>query len=206
MPRKPMSEEARQALSEKAKARWATRDVAPTGAPVNVADIASIVADAIGAATDGLQAEIQALKDERLRIAPSFKPMVAADNSNLDERKRAFAKVNIGDQREADGRRTLPSTMAGQIIPEQALRYFPQRYHQGTTVRIRRNVQREGFPDGVTWGDVLDKIECEGVGVIKSCLPMGKTGQWKYKCEFKGLTPGIRGDGFYQYELEPLAA
>lgn len=58
----------------------------------------------------------------------------------------------------------------------------------------------ENFPRDVVWGDLLDAIECEGVGVIKFADFLGKLGEWKYKAYIPGLTRKS-GDGFYEYEI-----
>ena len=178
------------------------------GQTVDMSSLAAVIQQAVEAATAPLHAEIAAIKEERLRSTPSFIPMEKVDLHNTDQRRKAMAEVRAMNKsgQERDGISTLPSTMSGQRIPEQMLHMFPKQYPPGAMVRIRPEVHREGWAEGRIWEHVLGELGIQGVGVVRSQFPMGKSGEWKYKVSVPGLTPGKRGDGFYHYELELLAA
>src|SRR5690349_3590726 len=144
-----------------------------------------------------LQAEVQRAKS----ATPRFTKRQADDPHNTAARRAAFAGMKAGESR--GGSRQLPVDAHGKRIPDQMLEQYGPKFEPGEEFRIRRDVRRDGFKEGETWGDVLDRVRSEGVGVVLRQSYLTKLGEWKYIGHVPGLTRRERGDGFYEHEIEP---
>lgn len=177
----------------------------PAPAPAESPDLATVLAalqdltqkvEAKDAQIDALTAQVERAKAATPRIVR--RP--GDDPHNVEARRaRATAGMKRGESR--GGVEQLPIDAHGKRIPTELLDRFGPKYEAGDEVRIRRDVQRDGFPGEQTWGDVLDKQRCEGVGVVLRQSFLTKLGEWKYICHFPGLTRRERGDGFYDGEI-----
>jgi hypothetical protein len=176
-----------------------------TGTTPDLSQIEALLRDLTGK-VDALQAENTALQAQvqQTKAAPRFVKRPAEDPHNVSQRRaRVMAELRAGQS--AGGSKQLPVDAHGKRIPDQMLDQFGPRYEAGDEVRVLREVRRDGFPEGVTWGDVLDKAGSEGVGVVLRQSYLTKLGEWKYIVHVPGLTRRERGDGFYEHEIQPAA-
>ncbi len=142
-----------------------------------------------------LKDEIQELKDRP--VPTSFKPMATPDLHGGDLRMKAFNKAMDTPGNAASTTKQKLIGTNGVILNENVVRQYPRRFDGGSPVRLIRASTREG--SDTTWGDVLDKYEIEGVGVVTKPYWLMKTGQWKWQVKIEGLEV----DGYADYELEP---
>lgn len=181
----------------------------PAPAPAESPDLAQILAalQDLTQKVEAKDAQIEALtaQVERAKAAtPRIVRRPGDDPHNVESRRaRVTAGMKTGESR--GGGEQLPIDAHGKRIPTELLDRYGPKYEAGDEVRIRRDVARDGFPGGQTWGDVLDKQRCAGVGVVLRQSFLTKLGEWKYVCHFPGLTRRERGDGFYDSEIEPAA-
>lgn len=180
----------------------AAAPAAPPAAP-DLTQIEALLRDLTGK-MDRLQAENAALKAEvgQARAAqPRITERAADDPHNVAGRRAAFAGLKKGEAR--SGVEQLPVDAHGKRIPDVMLDQFGPRYGPGDGFRLRRDVRRDGFKEGDTWGSVLDRLGCDGAGIVLRQQYLTKLGEWKYVGHVPGLTRRERGDGFYEHEIEP---
>lgn len=153
---------------------------------------------------DGVVDKMQDLEErqgEAERARPRFVPMERPAPPR--DPREILASLKKGE--EADGvRGQVPVGTNGLKIDDIVARTFPQEYEPGDQVRINPDVTRPG--NDRLWGDVLaeaaQRNHVADVGVVKKVCYLSKTGDWKYKVRFDGLTRR-QGDGFFGSELEP---
>lgn len=162
--------------------------------PPATPDIAALVA-----LIQDLRSEVSELKAQK-PAAPTFKPMERPDLHNTAERRRQMMDTLQRAGQRAEG--NLDQTAVdyqGHPIGKAMLREMGPAFQVGDVIRVRREVTREG--GSVSWGDILDKVHSEGVGVVQRTLYLTKAHVWKYLVRVNGLTP-TKGDGFYEHELD----
>ena len=171
--------------------------------PADLSQILAALQDLTGQVTSlrAENADLKAQVERSKQATPRFVKRPADDPHNVAQR-RARAMADLRPGQSTGGSKQLPVDSHGHRIPEPLLAEYGPKYEAGDEVRIRRDVRRDGFPGEQTWGDVLDKQRCEGVGVVLRQSFMTKLGEWKYIVHVPGLTRRERGDGFYDSEIE----
>lgn len=161
-------------------------------APDLTAQLAALITDLTGKVA-ALEAKIATQQT----AAPRFKAMAPPDLHNATARRTQVMRQLKAGESASGVTRYVPVTVDGQRVPAR----FGPTYAIGDLVRVNPDVAREGWPAGQTWGDVLAREGCEGLGEVKRVLWLDKAGlRWKYKVRVPGLTKS-EGDGFYDDEL-----
>lgn len=150
-----------------------------------------------------LMAEIASLRkemaDQATRV-PTFRKMEKVDLHNATTRRAQVLRTLEKGQSAGGQLQQVPVDHLGHKLSEPLMRLMANKFNAGDEVMIVRSSAREGFKEGVTWGDVLDRANCVGVGTVHKVLWFGKGDVWKYKVRVPGLT-GASADGFHEYEL-----
>ena len=225
-----MAPEQRALMQAKSKATQAAKraaaqeaEAAKQAAPSPAAAAAGVEALIQGLATQmaSLAAEVAALKG----ATPRFVPQVGPERPIRSD----MLLASLDTPGERSGHRSIPMGPGGEEVTQWHMRAFPQRFVQGSLVRINRESTRYGSDK--TWGEVLGdetpqpcpnevqqgkgKVRCPGAIVVGggACQVcdlgcsvlrvrwLSKTGHWKYVVRVPGLTRPT-GDGFYDFELE----
>lgn len=149
-------------------------------------------------------ADLDAMRKERQELyvklaevesmTPQYRPMAVPDDPA--EIRQAQFEENMHGM--LDARAQIPVDRYGQRVNSKSP------FAKGMKVRINPDVPREGFPNGVTWGSILAKAKSPGIGEIRAVLWCGKTGEWKYKVNVRGLMHPDQVDGMHGYELLPI--
>jgi hypothetical protein len=147
-------------------------------------------------------------------MTPAYKPMDRADPSNAALRRAQIEALGHQQKSGADfteGTKDgawIPVTsgigiagVEGNRIPENMLGSLGRRFKDGDLVRINPDVTREGATK--PWGEILDRLGSDGVGVVTQVLDFRKCGMWKYKVRVPKLGNHGGMDGYYDRELLP---
>jgi hypothetical protein len=157
-----------------------------------------------------LKRDVQATKS----MTPAYKPMERVDPNGAARRREqidALAHEQKGNADFTSGQNAfVPVTsgygfegIMGNRVPENLMNsgQFRKRFSDGDYVRINPDVTREGSER--TWGEILEKIGSDGVGVVTQVLGLYKGGIWKYKVRIPKLGTRNATDGYYDRELLP---
>ena len=201
----------------------ATRTPEPTVAPDPPAADPTLAR--VLALLESQQEEMTALREE-LRQAKSaqgasFKPMQPPSGvrrgrggrfGNLDAALAQGQRRGWGEREAMGISSQILIDIHGEKIPDRMLDAVGPRFYDGDAVRINPDATREGFPEGLTWGDVLARLapttrkgqraNPHGVGTVTKVLWLTDDEGWKYKVVVPGIT-GARPDGFHDHELLP---
>lgn len=170
-----------------------TANDAPASAP-NQVDQMLVMLQTLLERQDRLEREVHAAK----AAVPRFTPMQHAGHTAGEAAPRRQETAD-GYARETD--RQLMRTTSGRALNAITLRQYPRRFDVGDRVVVDPASAREGFAEGRTWGDVLAKIRCSGLGVVAAIKGLREaTGEWHYLVEVPGLT-GVAPDAFGEHEL-----
>lgn len=166
----------------------------PAGAAKAAPDLSELIAKTVAAAMAPVMAELAEVKAQALQ-GPRFKPMEAPA---LTDR---FHGVQKGQQKDGFGNRMLQGADS-HAVPDWVMYSHPNQFEAGDAVMINPETIRDGADR--PWSEVLTKVPaCNGYGEVLTVDHFSKkTGNWKYKVKFNGLTDR-RGDGFYESELLP---
>lgn len=170
-------------------------------------DLKALIQDMSAQIAD-LKREVQQAK----AMTPAYKPMERTDPHNAAQRRAQIEQIGVtkkGDAEFSDGLNAfVPVTsgfgfegVRGNRIPDAMIGSLNKRFDVGDLVRINPDATREGSTR--SWGEILDKHNADGVGVVTAVSDFRKCGMWKYRVRLTKVG-GFRGlDGFYDYELLP---
>ena len=170
-----------------------------------------------------LEADNESLRSELAATqarTPAFRPMEQPAStkrrggvwSTLNEELEGGPMRGWGEKQAIGISGGILIDVHGEKIPDRMLQQVGPRFVEGDRVRINPESSREGFAEGTTWGQILEKVASEakpnqrtnphGFGRVVKILWLTDDEGWKYKVAVQGIT-GAQPDGFHDRELLP---